>query len=97
MSELVRTSVDGLVGTVWLSRPDKRNALNHALVDAAIAAITRFSEQGVKVVVLRADGAVFCAGADTSEFDDGLLAASERLLDALMTVDLFFVGAVEKP
>lgn len=97
MSELVRTRVDGLVATLWLSRPGKRNALNHAMVDAAIVALTQLSEQGVRVVVLRADGAVFCAGADTTELDDGLVPASERLLDALVSFDLFFVAAIEKP
>jgi methylglutaconyl-CoA hydratase len=56
---------DGAVATVWLNRPEVRNAFN----ETAIAEITDvFSAldamDGVRAVVLAARGVAFCAGAD---------------------------------
>lgn len=53
------------LATVWLNRPDVRNAFN----ETAIAEITRaFAELGtddrIRVIVLAARGPAFCAGAD---------------------------------
>lgn len=53
------------VGTVWLNRPDKHNALNAEM----IAELTDCFEQvnsmdDLRVVVLRGRGKSFCAGAD---------------------------------
>ncbi len=70
MSEaLVRFELDGAIATLTLNRANKRNALNLALwgeLDAHLAAIEAAGE-AIAVVVLRADGAVFCAGNDLKE------------------------------
>lgn len=70
MSEpLVRFERDGAVAALTLNRADKRNALNLALwgeLDAHLAAIEALGE-ALAVVVLRAQGAVFCAGNDLKE------------------------------
>lgn len=60
--ELVRT---GTVATVWLNRPEVRNAFN----EIVIAEITQVfnalhNDTNVRVVVLAARGSAFCAGAD---------------------------------
>jgi methylglutaconyl-CoA hydratase len=48
-----------------LHRPERRNALNDALIAALRAAIARAAEDpAVRVLVLAAAGAAFCAGAD---------------------------------
>lgn len=53
------------VGTIVLNRPDKRNALNHDVVQELTASFTMAEEDAeVKVVVLKATGESFCAGAD---------------------------------
>lgn len=53
------------VGYVTLNRPDKRNALNHDVVAELKEAIgTAESDDLVKVIVLKANGESFCAGAD---------------------------------
>jgi len=53
------------VGTVWLNRPDKRNALDAALVDALRAAVEQLgADDAVRTIVLAGRGAAFCAGAD---------------------------------
>jgi len=54
-----------------LNRPDKRNALNIALLErlAALLEATAASDT-VRAVVLRGNGPVFCAGLDLSEATD---------------------------
>ena len=63
--ELVRYTLERNVCTITMNRPDKRNALNPELVAALRDAFTRAeSDTHVKVIVLAAEGDVFCAGAD---------------------------------
>ncbi len=62
---LVIYSVKDRVGYVTLNRPEKRNALSHELVQELTDAFDRAeNESSVKVVVLKANGDAFCAGAD---------------------------------
>jgi len=71
MSEtLIRTVEEGGVLTLWLNRPQKRNALNGALVEALTGAFdaARHREE-IKVILLRGTGTDFCAGADLAELE----------------------------
>lgn len=53
------------VGLITLNRPEKRNALNFNVVAELKEAFTQASQDNtVKVIVLKANGKVFCAGAD---------------------------------
>lgn len=53
------------IATITLNRTEKRNALNPELVSELTACFLRAAEdEEVKVVVLKANGAVFSAGAD---------------------------------
>jgi len=64
----LRIGLDGSVLTLTLDRPDKRNALNSALVEALHVALERADlDADVRVVVLRGAGPDFCAGADLDE------------------------------
>lgn len=54
------------VATLTLNRPESRNALNLAMCDALLAA-AQGMDASVKLVVVRANGPVFCAGADLKE------------------------------
>src|SRR6478736_3925437 len=61
--------------TLTLDRPDKRNALSTALVEALLAGARRAEEDpAVRVLVLKGAGKDFCAGADLDE----LLASAEK-------------------
>jgi enoyl-CoA hydratase len=65
---VLREDRDG-IATLTLNRPDKRNALNLALwgeLDAHITAI-RGAGEAIGVVVLNANGPIFCAGNDLKE------------------------------
>lgn len=71
---LQTTLADGVL-TLTLDRPDKRNALSSALVEALLAAVERADlDAQIRVVVLKGAGKDFCAGADLEE----LLASADK-------------------
>ncbi len=73
----LQTALQAGVLTFTLDRPDKRNALSAALVDALHAGLERADlDADVRVVVMRGAGRDFCAGADLEE----LLASAELSL-----------------
>lgn len=65
MADYLRRDIDGPVATLTLDRPDKRNALNGALVAALHDALAEVADDdAVRVVVLTGAGTAFSAGAD---------------------------------
>ncbi len=57
--------VKNRIAYITLNRPEKRNAMSHEMVSELMAAFTNAErDESVKVVVLRANGSSFCAGAD---------------------------------
>jgi methylglutaconyl-CoA hydratase len=69
-SPVVTYEVDDAVAVVTLNRPEKRNALGAAMVEALEAALWRADgDASVRVVLLRAAGADFSAGADLAELE----------------------------
>ena len=62
----VKTTVDGVVRTVTLNRPEKRNALDREMLGALEAAFSP-PAAGERLAVVRAVGSVFCAGLDLKE------------------------------
>ncbi|MCA9072833.1 MAG: enoyl-CoA hydratase/isomerase family protein [Planctomycetaceae bacterium] len=64
------SSVDG-VRRIALNRPQKRNALSRELIHQLQAEVTKASQEDcVRLVVLAAEGSVFCAGMDLAEMQD---------------------------
>lgn len=71
---ILLAALDAGVLTLTLNRPEKRNALDAALIDALHAALDRADlDAAVRVVVLRGAGKDFCAGADLDELLDSAL------------------------
>ena len=65
MSELLSEVDERGVATVTLNRPEVHNAYDGALIDGLIAALEALAATpGVRVLVLRANGRHFQAGAD---------------------------------
>ena len=63
--EFVRYSVEQRIATVVLNRPEKRNALNSQFVRELEETFTKIDkDKYTKVVIIKAEGEVFCAGAD---------------------------------
>jgi enoyl-CoA hydratase len=64
----VRYGVEGGAATLTLDRPEARNALDRAMCDDIVAAAAAArADADVKLVLVRATGPVFCAGADLKE------------------------------
>ncbi len=78
----VRYDVTDRVATLTLDSPANRNALSRRLVSGLSAALDRaYDDPAVAVLVLRAAGPVFCAGADLAEaVADGMEATSRALV-----------------
>ncbi|MEM7036342.1 MAG: enoyl-CoA hydratase-related protein [Bacteroidota bacterium] len=90
-NEYVRYEVENRVAYITLDRPEKRNAFNAGLVtEMRQAFITAEAADDVKVIVLRANGKAFCAGADLAylkklqKFD-----LEQNLQDSMHLKDLF--------
>jgi enoyl-CoA hydratase len=61
----VKYSVDGGIARIVMNRPEKRNALDHGLLDDLDAAFTAAEDDdAVGVVVMSGNGPSFCAGYD---------------------------------
>jgi methylglutaconyl-CoA hydratase len=84
-------AVEGAVALVTLNRPEKRNALNDALVGALKEALRDADARAdVRAVVLTGAGADFCSGADLSalqKISEGSI--TENLEDAQTLMELF--------
>lgn len=53
------------IGTIWLNRPDKRNAMNAEMISEMTHCYRSVNDMDdVRIVVLRGRGKSFCAGAD---------------------------------
>lgn len=72
MSEVV-VVVDGAVGRVTLSAPERLNAVRPDTLDELAAAVERLdADPAVRVIVLAGEGRAFCAGADLAvHVDEG--------------------------
>jgi enoyl-CoA hydratase len=67
MSEVLH-AVAGGVATLTLNRPESRNALNLEMCDRIISVSREIhSNKEIRLVLIRANGSVFCAGADLKE------------------------------
>ncbi|HJY76240.1 MAG TPA: enoyl-CoA hydratase/isomerase family protein [Burkholderiales bacterium] len=59
-------SVDGALATITLNRPDARNALNDAMCED-LQRVASAVDPSIRLVFVRGNGPVFCAGADVKE------------------------------
>jgi enoyl-CoA hydratase len=67
MPDLVEYESNGTVTTLWLNRPQVKNAYDLPLLAALDATLTRAeADETTRVVVVRGRGDSFCAGADVS-------------------------------
>lgn len=63
----LKYEISNRIAFITLNRPEKRNALSYELVTELKEAFdTAAADESAKVVVLRAEGEAFCAGADLS-------------------------------
>jgi methylglutaconyl-CoA hydratase len=67
----IEFSIREQVAYIWLNRPEKRNALNAAMLAELSSLFESISgQQEARILVLRGRGKVFCAGADLAFMGD---------------------------
>lgn len=93
--EVVTYSLEGRVGHIRISRPDRRNALNRRAVDELHEGIRRATSDEVRALVVWGDGDQFCSGADLKELEDMEFTSALRLaLDDLAAMRCPTIAAV---
>jgi methylglutaconyl-CoA hydratase len=90
MSELLIT-IENSIRFLTLNRPEKRNALNDALISALKDALgDADSDESLRAIVIRAAGGDFCSGADLSALEKiSKSSITENREDALNLMELF--------
>jgi methylglutaconyl-CoA hydratase len=89
VTDRVLVTLAGGVLTATLNRPDKRNAIDAAMIDALLATLERADlDAEVRVVALRGAGRDFCAGMDLNE----LLASADHTAEQNRDAALHFGG-----
>lgn len=71
------------IGRIVLQRPEQANALTHAASRALVRAIHQLLDGQPRVVLLMAEGRIFCAGGDINEFRAAGLALDALVNDVL--------------
>ncbi len=90
--ELTKIEINDRIGYITLNRPEKRNALSYEFVGELKQAFAQLKEDdNAKVIVLRAEGKAFCAGADLA-YIQGLQdnTYEENLEDSNHLKELFY-------
>ncbi|HVX19557.1 MAG TPA: enoyl-CoA hydratase-related protein [Acidimicrobiales bacterium] len=98
MAVHVEPSGDGdAIRVVTLDRPERRNALDHATLEALLGALGDLPA-ATRAVVLTGAGGFFCAGADlTTVEDEGFVALLRSVLQAMRSVPVPVLAAIEGP
>ena len=80
------------LATIWLNRPDIRNAFNEVMISELIKAFNEVSSlEEVRVVVLRGRGKSFCAGADLNWMRDvATYSYEQNYKESLQLSDCFY-------
>jgi len=87
VSDRVLVALEGGILTATLNRPEKRNAIDTAMIDALLALLERADlAADVRVVAVRGAGTDFCAGMDLEE----LLASADRPVEENRRAALHF-------
>ena len=92
-SNTVLYQVEGAIARITLNRPEKRNALNEALVAGLKSNLRRANDDAaVRVVVLSGNGPDFCSGADLTALQKiSEASVAENVDDARSLMELFML------
>ena len=97
---VVLYEVEGAVARITLNRPEKRNALNDAVIDGIKEGLRKAAaDKNVRVVVIAGAGKDFCSGADLSALQKIAGASvAENSEDARSLLELFLlIRALQVP
>jgi len=99
-SEIVLYLVQNGIVRITLNRPDKRNALNDAMIAALKGALRRADQdETVRAIIISGSGSDFCSGADLAALRKiSRASVAENLEDASSLMELFLlIRAVRHP
>lgn len=88
---MIEVSISNRIGTILLNRPEKRNALNSEMAQRLHEALKQLKlDDACKIVIIKAKGEAFCAGADLSYLQT-LQSNSyeENLVDSQQLMEMF--------
>jgi len=90
---LVLLDADGPVRTITLNAPERRNALDWALLDELSAAVrTVADDPDARALVVTGAGKAFCAGANLANLFGDVDRPTDQMRDHLMQVYASFLG-----
>lgn len=91
--EVVLYSVGGAIARITLNRPEKRNALNDAVIAGVKESLRKAAnDENVRVVIISGAGKDFCSGADLSALQKIAGASvAENTEDARALLELFLL------
>ncbi|MEI8366118.1 MAG: enoyl-CoA hydratase/isomerase family protein [Parachlamydiaceae bacterium] len=88
------------IAILKLKRGEKRNALNIAMMNDIYNAYSTLHQSGCRVIILTAEGSVFCSGVDLHEIGDhnyleASVASLARMLTTIFSGQIVTIGAVQ--
>ena len=93
---IVSYRLEDAVAILQISRPDRRNALNHVGVAELLSGVESAVADGARVLVITGDAGHFCAGADLKELEDlTFTKLLRKALDALADTPFPTIAAIE--
>lgn len=92
---MIHTEARGHVAVVTIDRPERRNAVDHATLEALVTALDGCGD-GVRALVLTGAAGHFCAGADLSGVEDETFSTVLRsVLDRLRLSPFVTIAAAD--
>ena len=68
---LIRTEINNGIATVWLNRPEKRNAMSFALLKELLATAKKLQKnRHIRCIILTGEAQVFSAGIDLADLNN---------------------------
>lgn len=78
----IKVNKEGFIFHLTLARPEKRNAFTPTMVNEILHAFEDANaDETIKIVIIRADGPVFCAGMDLKTFADSNLDKANEAIE----------------
>lgn len=89
--QFIQVEIKEAVATIFLNRPEVKNAFHDGMIKEIVQAFHRLEiDKKVRVIVLRGNGSVFCAGADLNwMLNAGKFSIEQNLNDSLQLANCF--------
>lgn len=103
MNDVVKTSLDAGVMTIRMTRPEKKNALNHALYAGLVEGLKQAeASKEVRAILLAGSEGIFTAGNDLKDFAEspphgGGASSAFEFISMLPRIEKPLVAAVDGP